>query len=201
MEELEKAYQALEVLENLGLPVSNMQMLAIARMEEDYLEKKVYPVLMDDLRNLTDGLSADFVLDLSYERGKGLRFAIPDTLLRNKPMNTEVATVTARSKQKMGVIKVTFPDGKVICHQTVADTLVDVVKKIGPKEVQSVGIRMNGQNLVSSKLFDRFEYRRAQKPVGYGLYVNTLSPTGLKYDQLQRINNLLHLGLKIERLG
>lgn len=199
MEELEKAYQAMEMLNTLGLPVSQEQRRAIARMEEEFIENKVVPRIKEVMALIMDDFYGDFVLDMTYDPQTGVHVASPvsqPTVVHSNP----TTTVSHSGRQNKGIIKVTFPNGKVVCHQMVAQTLVDVVKLIGPERVRQAGVRMNGNDLVSKKLFERYEYRRAQKPVGNGYYVNTLSATALKYDQLCTINRILHLNLKIERV-
>ena len=84
-------------------------------------------------------------------------------------------------------IKVTFPDGGEICHNTVVRTLVETIKKIGADKVYPLHcIKMRKGE------FDRSKY------VGHGIYVTGLSSTSDKYKQLQQINKALVLGLKIE---
>ena len=45
MEDLKKMYQAIEMLEQLGLSVSLEQKQALRRMENDYLEQNIIPSL------------------------------------------------------------------------------------------------------------------------------------------------------------
>ncbi|MBO4850131.1 MAG: hypothetical protein J5529_04410 [Prevotella sp.] len=199
MDELEKAYQAMEMLKMLGMPVSQEQMKAITRMEGEYIDNTVIPKIKELLALLMADFYGDFVLDMTYDPETGVHIESPISRPVVVPQSTTTSAAYS-NRQKKGVIKVTFPDGKVVCHPMVSQTMVDVVKIIGPEKVRQAGIRMNGNDLVSKKLYERYEYRRAQKPVGNGFYVNTLSSTGLKFDQLCTINKLLHLNLKIERV-
>ena len=199
MTELEKAYQAIEMLNTLGLPVSQEQRRAIARMEDEYIDNKVIPQIKEIMALIMEELYGNFVLDMTYNPEEGVHITSPVSQRIVAP-STSTTSVSHSNRQNKGIIKVTFPNGNVVCHQMVAQTLVDVVKLIGPERVRQVGIRMNGNDLVSKKLFERYEYRRAQKPVGNGYYVNTLSATALKYDQLCTINKQLHLNLKIEKV-
>ena len=47
MEKLDKAYEAVDMLENLGLPVSKEQLNAIAQMEKDYLRDDIMVVVIN----------------------------------------------------------------------------------------------------------------------------------------------------------
>ncbi len=62
-----------------------------------------------------------------------------------------------------------------------------------------LGIYIMGGNLVSSELHSNERYRVGQKEVEPGLYVCTYSSTDTKYDQIQKINKELDLGLIIEK--
>ena len=98
------------------------------------------------------------------------------------------------------LVKVTYPDGRVTCHRTVTDTLVEVVKYAGAKRVCDLKIRMMGENIISDRLFDNLKHRASQKYVGDGLYVNAYSGVNTKYEQMMTINLRLRLGLRLERV-
>ena len=102
-------------------------------------------------------------------------------------------TTKSGSRQK---IKVTFPDGVEICHHKVVETFIEVIRKIGFDRVASVGIDVSGHPMVSKQ-----HHRHGVviwTPVGSGYFVRTHSGTSQKVQQLTKINEQLHLGLKIE---
>ena len=52
MKELDKAYEAVQMLESLGLPVSNETLEAIAQKEEEVLQNEIIPLIKQDLEPL-----------------------------------------------------------------------------------------------------------------------------------------------------
>lgn len=98
------------------------------------------------------------------------------------------------------LIRVKYPNGRVFCSNLVWETLVDVIKYAGAERVERLHIIWTGDNLVSSRLNSNSLYKSAQKDVGNGLYVSTHSSTDTKYKQIEKINNKLCLGLKVEKV-
>lgn len=93
-------------------------------------------------------------------------------------------------------IKVTFPDGRVIQHTRVLNTLIEIVKYAGPENVRELNIICCGDNLILKNPAPR--YVQPSKPVGGGWLCNTCSGTPTKYEQILQINKELGLGLKVE---
>jgi len=95
-------------------------------------------------------------------------------------------------------IRVTFPDGVEICQSKVADTMVEVIRKIGFEKVKSLNIEICGLPLVSNQKYEQKKYHLSD--AGSGIYVFTHSNTDKKLSQLNEINDALALGLKIEKV-
>ena len=51
MDKLDKAYEAVDLLETLGLPVSNEQSNAIAQMEKDYIRDEIIPLIKNGTKD------------------------------------------------------------------------------------------------------------------------------------------------------
>ena len=95
-------------------------------------------------------------------------------------------------------IKVTFTDGIEICLPKVAETMVEVIKKIGIEKVRSLNIKMYSFPIVSDQKFGQEKYNWLEaKP---GTYILTHSNTDKKMSQLIEINDSLSLGLIIEKV-
>lgn len=95
-------------------------------------------------------------------------------------------------------IKVVFPDGTEICMPKVADTVVEVIRKIGFEKVRSLNIQMYGYPIVSSQKHNQDKYNWSD--AGSGMFVFTHSNTDKKLSQLNEINDGLALGLKVEKV-
>ena len=136
MEDLKKMYQAIEMLEQLGLPVSQEQMLALRNMETAYLEQKIIPSLQDLIQSEVSELKSGFHLLVTYEPGQELTI---------KPIEKKSAKQTSSDnnssdRKPRNYIKVTFPDGRVVEEGIVWKTLVAVIEYAGPKRVEALKI-------------------------------------------------------------
>ena len=79
MDKLDKAYEAVDLLENLGLPVSNEQLNAIAQMERDCLRDEIIPLIKQELEPMVQKMRNQFNMKVVYTKEKGL-----DILLNKK---------------------------------------------------------------------------------------------------------------------
>ena len=195
---LEKAYEAVAMLEELGLPVSTEQKQAITIMERQYLREEVIPQITKEMEPLVEHMHNKFRLDVSYCKEKGLDIQIVD----KKPVQGNLFSIGSEPtrRQKKYIIRVVYPDGHAFCSKMVWETLVDVVKYAGAEKVRALNINIMGDNLVSPDLNPNERYRVGQKEVGNGLYVCTYSSTDTKYDEIRKINKDLDLGLRIEKV-
>ncbi len=199
MDKLDQAYEAVEMLKALGLPVSNEQVRAIAMMERQYLREEVIPKVTKEMEPLVEMMHNKFRLEVTYNHESGLDIQVVD----KKPVQESLfpsMTSKISKKEKKWIIRVVYPDGHAFCSKIVWETLADVVKYAGIERVRNIGIMMFGENFVSQNPHPDERYRKAQKEVGEGYSIMTCSPTYMKYDQIKRINHDLNLGLRIEKV-
>ena len=117
----------------------------------------------------------------------------------DKPKITITPNINLPSKSSdRAKIKVTFPDGVEICLPKVADTMVEVIKRIGLEKVKSLNIQMYGFPIVSNMKYGQGKY--IWSDAGPGLFIFTHSSTDKKRSQLNEINDALSLGLRIEKV-
>lgn len=102
-------------------------------------------------------------------------------------------------KKKTYILRVTYPNGRIVEERMVYKTLVDVVKVGGAGNVRNLGIMLNNSNLVSDTIIPR--YANAQKSVGNGLYVMTCCDTATKQKIIIQISEALGLNLTVERVS
>lgn len=197
MEKLNKAYEAIELLNNLGLPVSSEQQKAIQELEKNYLRQEVIPHIQEEMEPLVKGIKNPFQIEINYIKEEGLSIGIIDRIsLRGQVPSSD----EQNKRQKKYIIRVLFPDNHASCNKMVWETLVDVVRYAGAERVRQLNISIMGDNLVSAELNSNERYRVGQKEVEPGLYVCTYSSTDTKYEQIRTINKALNLGLKIEKV-
>ncbi len=99
-------------------------------------------------------------------------------------------------KKKSHILRVTYPDGKIIQERVVAKTLVEVVRNANPEQISSLNILLAGVNLVTKEISEKYE--KCQMPIQDGYYVMTLSDTPKKYQIIKLISDALHLNLTID---
>mgnify|MGYP006916030009 CR=1 FL=1 len=111
-------------------------------------------------------------------------------LYQEKPNKRNSST---GEKSPKSCLRVTFPNGKIICNSKNAETLCQVIDKIGPKKVANLGLQVSSQPLVSRK-----KHERSQNEISKGWLVTTHSSTLLKKHQIEQISEALGLGLVVE---
>lgn len=112
-----------------------------------------------------------------------------------KQKTTVDEAVRQRSQRKL--LRVTFPDSKVICYNRATTTFTMVLRRIGPEKVATVGLEANRYPLVLKDVPESL--KDSCEPLDDGWFANLRgSDTNIKYRQLLVINEKLDLGLKIE---
>ena len=197
MEKLDKAYEAVDLLKSIDIPISPEQKAIISRLEKDYVREEIIPLFEQELQSMVGKMRNKFELEVTYSKENGVDISLVD---RPKIQPQIFASEQPAKRQRKYIIRVLFPDNHVSCNKTVWETLMDVIRYAGPSRVQQLGITIMGGNLVSNKLHENERYRVGQKDVGNGLYVCTYSSTDTKYEEIRRINKELGLGLKIEKV-
>jgi hypothetical protein len=187
MKELDKAYQAVEMLESLGLPVSNETLNAIAKKEKETLCEEIIPFIKQELEPLVAKMRNGFQLSLTYSNGKGIDISFVESQKHNKVEKS--LEVENRYRKKKSVIRVTFPNKHVSFHKKSSDTFFDVIKYAGANKVERLGFMLFGMNIVSSKLYENEKYKKYQREIEPGLYLCTYCNTERKLKMLNEINS------------
>lgn len=198
MEKLKKIYEAVELLESLGLPVSQEQFNHIAQMEKEYLRDEVIPLIKQELEPLVDNMRNQFKLSVTYSKSEGLDIQFSDSAIPTRIITPDEDAKGYRKKKY--IISVTFPNNRVSCQKIVSTTFVEVIKYAGAMNVQRLGIIILGENIISSSRFKDGRYASGQYEVEPGLYVSTYCSTNRKFEILNTINRELKLNLIIEKV-
>ena len=198
MDKLDKAYEAVDLLENLGLPVSNEQLNAIAQMERDCLRDEIIPLIKQELEPMVQKMRNQFNMKVVYTKENGLDILLSEPNVQST--NQTSGTDDRNYRKKKFIIRVVFPNNRVSCQKIVANTFFDVIKYAGAKNVERLGIMALGQNIITNELHEKEQYRPYQREIEPGLYVNTFLDTDKKYEVLKMINRELNLNLTIEKV-
>lgn len=101
-----------------------------------------------------------------------------------------------KKKEKSEILRVTFPDGKVIQHKKVVDTFIEVIESNFPDLIHELNIVHAGVNLVTKERSQ--QYASAQREIADGWLVFTNINTRRKREDLIKISNELELDLKVD---
>lgn len=193
---LKKAYEAIEMLKALNLPVSEEQMSGVAKLEKEYLRDEIIPHLKQELEPFVSKLRGQLLMRVTFEKTDGLNIQ----LVEHKKIAEKTVDGEDGYRKKKSYIRVTFPDKRVSFNKKSSDTFFDVIKYAGAKNVERMGFDVLGMNLVSDSLFENAKYKKYQREVEPGLYVCTYCNTQRKLKILKEINRQLKLNLIIEEV-
>ena len=101
-----------------------------------------------------------------------------------------------RQRATKKLLRVTMPDGTVICHKSATMTMIDVLVAIGSENFPRITTENCHLPLLSKEIYPR--YKDYMKPVCDGWYINAQSDTGQKYMQLTSIKSQLEIAMEVE---
>lgn len=101
-----------------------------------------------------------------------------------------------RDRARRKLLRVTFPNGKVLCYKSTTDTMIATIQELGDDVIANIKLQSCHLPLLSKEIYPK--YKEWMKPVCNGWYLNTQSNSDTKFLQLNAINEQLSLGLKIE---
>jgi len=101
-----------------------------------------------------------------------------------------------RQRALRRLLRITLPDGKVLCYKSATMTFVEALQKIEADKLKEVKLESYHLPLISQEVYPRF--KDWMKPLSNGWYVNVQSDSDQKYMQLVSIAQQLGLDWKIE---
>lgn len=214
MSRLSKLYETMDNLRDLGLSFNEDLIQEANELEEEIIKKEILPVLSKTIEPALQPVKRELVLVVDYVPGQPLsvhlsrkrNFAADLSDVKEMVLDPEVTHKNHGPRQdekiERGPIKdmsVTFPDGTVIAEKTAAETLISVVKKIGVAEVRKViedhNLKFCRVPVISNRRDSK--YGSSQKDLGGGWLLITHSNNSMKKAFIEKISDILHLGLKV----
>lgn len=208
MTQLEKLYQSIQHLKELGIKLPDKLIEDTNRVEEEIIKRDIIPVLADTIGPVIKQIQREIILVVEYVPNEPV--SVRWTRKRNLTMHNELDfindnkkkafseqetfTIAPHSKSSKTTLSVSFPEGKTISHRFAYETLIDTIKIVGHEKVKGLNIICSGVPLVSS---DKDDYY-AQHELSKGVYIMTHSSTKIKKEQLDEISNKLSVGFKVE---
>lgn len=203
MEDLKLLYDTVEGMKKLGLPLTNEIKARLKEVEEQIINDELIPQLTEVVSPILENILRPLLLIVEHIPGEEVSIRITEKKKITVTTSSEVGggrtpvqggQIAAHSKGSKKVLRVTFPDGKVISHYFAYDTLLESIRKIGVEKVRKLGIYCNGVPLISEREDDYYNTHELTR----GIYVMTHSSTRSKKAQLDQISEALGISLKVE---
>ena len=201
----------METLASEGLELSLEQEEQLRKAEEEIIQKEILPVLTEKIEPVLGQIERELVLVVDYVPGTPLKVSLsrkrnisdflPDAVEILPDPQVDHRTLGPQKTKKEDIapkthLRVTLADGTVIEHRKAKDTLIETIRRIGVKQVRSLGLKCCKIPLISNT--KDAKYGRAQHPIGKGWYILTNSSTVSKKEQLCKIAQDLNLKMKVE---
>lgn len=214
MSRLSKLYQTMENLKELGLSINEDLIQEANELEEEIIKKEILPVLSKTIEPALQPVKRELVLVVDYVPEQPLsvhlsrkrNFAAELSDAKEMVLDPEV-THRNRNSSSEGKIErgpardmtVVFPDGTVIAEKTAAETMAAVVQKIGVTKVRKVVEEYNLKFCKVPVISNRRDakYGKSQRDLGGGWLLITHSNNPMKKAFIERISEILHLGIKV----
>lgn len=209
MTKLQKLYNTIQNLKELGLELGDDLLKQTSELEQEIIKKEILPVVSEKIEPIINQIQRELVLVVDYVPNEPLSVRISRKRNFTEQMETIEIVPDPKVEHNIGTIKrnsptksaktnlrVTFPDGKVIENRFAYETLQEVVMIVGIEKVRLLGIVQCGVQLISNTQDDFYN----QKEIAKGVYLITHSSTGQKKQQIEKISDGLNLNLKIEVL-
>jgi len=216
MSRLDDLYKAMETLRKEGLPVNEDLERKANEIEEEIIKKEILPILTKSIEPALQPVQRELVLVVDYIPGQpiSVHLSRKRNFTADMPDAKEIVVDPEVTHRKHGShndtedkiqrgpardMAVFFPDGTIIAEKTAVDTLVAVVKKIGVTEVRQVVEEYNLKFCKVPVISNRRDakYGKSQKDLGNGWLLITHSNNPMKKDFIEKVSEVLHLGIKV----
>ncbi|MGL5981490.1 MAG: hypothetical protein ACRCZY_11580 [Phocaeicola sp.] len=216
MSRLDDLYKAMETLRKEGLPITDELEKKANEIEEEIIKKEILPILTKSIEPALQPVQRELVLIVDYIPGQPLSVHLsrkrnftadmpdakeivvdPEVIHREQGSHGNADDSIQRGPARD--MMVFFPDGTIIAEKKATETLVKVVKKIGVAKVRQVVEEHNLKLCKVPVISNRRDakYGKSQKDLGDGWLLITHSNNPMKKLFIEKISNILHLGIKV----
>lgn len=219
-EALQDLYDIIEKSKRWGLALGEDFIRQINEAEENIIREQILPIIGLDIEPTLSHIQRNLVLVVEYQPGEPVKVALSRKTnisqivdakpIVAKPYKLSIPVTGGAPAQAMELheptktiknhtkgLKVTFPDGTIVCHKTAIETEIDVFRRIGFERVSKVGLMKAGWPVVGRKQRPIENGHVWQHQVsGWFIYSNTSN--GQKKADLQAVSDYYGLGLIIE---
>lgn len=101
-----------------------------------------------------------------------------------------------RQRAKSKLLRVTMPDGEVICYNRSSETFLEALRKIGSENFSKINLTVAGVPFFSKEIYPQF--KNTMKEVCDGWYIVMTGGSSGRYIQLRSIAQQLGLNMEVE---
>lgn len=98
LKKLLTAYEAVDMLHELGLPVSDEQQKAITDLEKNYISENIIPTIKSEIEPFLSPLRGNLKINVTFSPKNGLAFSIGENSQKDAVFNDEEAQSLDRTK-------------------------------------------------------------------------------------------------------
>ena len=191
-------YKEMEKLRREALSLEKQ----VNELEEDIIKDEILPCITKTIAPALKKVQRELVLVIDHIPGEPITVHISrkrnfiEQLTDTKKIVLEEVSQTTRKRGANRSLKVTFPDGTTFPKHkcSAADTLRDVVLKLGVSDVRKVVDTHNLTCKISRRLVDE----KKQTDLGGGWWLMTNNSTDVKKKFIETVSDILGLDLKVE---
>lgn len=210
MTKLEKLYSIIENSREVGVKLNKDVLQQVEELEEGIIKEEILPALGSDIAPRLKPIKRDLVLVVEYHPGEPISVALSrkknitelidaklleiDPEVEHKDLGPR-KTKSGKIAPKTGLC-IYRKDKSVLQEHDAATTFTAAIVEAGLVKVRELGLKFCRVNLVSTTKDKK--YGHAQREAAPGLYVLTHSSTKDKKKMLDKINEALKMGWKIE---
>ena len=200
---LQKLYQTMTTLKELGLKINNDLIAEIERLEGDIITNELVPIISNKVLDVLSPIKRNVTLIVDYEPNKPISIKISRksnnvTVIKNEQQKEQINVegIETHSKSAKSNLRITLPNGRIIKHSTAVESLIEFILYVGIEKVEKVGLVRCKVPLISQNI-DR-KYSDRQKFIGNRRYLMTCTSTLAKKEDIEEIARHYNLNVKVE---
>ena len=211
MSRLSDLYRAMETLRKEGVSTDDLEQ-KVGELEEEIIKKEILPVVTETIAPALKQVQRELVLVVDYNPNSPISVHLSRKTNITELLDAKIMEIDPQVEHRDGtkrrkpverinektVLRVTFPDGKVIEDKKAKVTFTETIKRIGLMRVRNLGVAFCGVPIVSNTLDKK--YGKTQVSVEGGLYVMTHSSTHDKKKILDKIAKELGIKLIVDEI-
>lgn len=225
MAKLEKLYESIRNLQELGLPLNQETLQAADNLEEQLIKSEILPAMSRNVEPLLSQIQRDLVLVVEYHPGSPISVALSrkakiteiidaKQLTPQSPADKKISTPVVSDKatkykephtptrcveNPTKGLKVEFSDGEVICRKTAIETFVASLRKIGFQRIATLDITHGKSYKLVSKQKRTPQNGNVWQHECDGWFIYSNISNDQKIKDLEYISRQLHIKLKITK--